>query len=1217
MKTLRSSLVICCGFLFCAAMIFAQIGRGSISGTVTDSSGAVVSGAKVTLVNPATGVTQSTVTTSAGLYTFISLNPGTYQVTASQTGFTTSQLNNVIVTVDQITSANIKLQVGAATATVTVSDTSDLVDTSNSTVGVLVGSEAINQLPLLYRNVYDLAQLTAGITAPNGSPGSTDSMVGIQDITTGRPGVDFSGATINGSVAGAVTYMVDGSPINVLVTDDAITLPAMDITEDAVDEVRVETQNTSASVQSAAAGVISLSTKSGTNKIHGDVFGQFRPDALSANEYFNKQTELETGQANTPAEYHRYQEGGAIGGPIKKNKLFYFGDYEATQRQQYEGVDYFSVPTTAERTGDFSAMSFNIYDPTKPENPDGTRQQFTGNKIVNANPIGLLYLSKMPTCNIPSPTTCEAATTDVVNNYGVPGLDPYSAKKFDVRMDWDLSQNQHVFGRLSYDRLSFATANAFPSGWDLAYANSLTHAYDVVMGDDITLNPSTLLQLRYSFVRHYENQGNSAFASNIITSQGFPSSLAALIPSDATNIPYIQFDDVGQGVGGTADGNVLFDVASVHDLIASISKTVGKHQVLVGFEGARRYINTGRASDGAGGYTFDVSSTDQEVSPASGETVGGSDYASTLTGLGESNGGSGDIVTPVFVALGNPYYGAFFEDTYTVSPSLTITAGLRWDIFAGQTERHNRLEYFDPDLSNTVNDVSYTGAVVYTNGSNRNSYSINKTDIGPRLAFAWQPVAHLVVRSGGGFYFGPSTSETGSPGDLGYSATTTWNDSCIDASGNSVYFSPGCTAPAVDDFTAPYSLSNPFPAGLNPVFSTASPAPAGLGNDLGISLTSPLFRMPTPVTYNFNLGIEYELPHQVVLNVGYVGSRGLYVPGATVNPNQLSLAQILQYKSSLCIKSNPDCIRVPNQWASILPPTNALYGASTVPLWFALQSFPQFGTGSYKSAGGISVNNYAGGDSEYSSMQIKVQKRLSSHITVLSTFTWAKLMSDDGKPPISFVGSHNGTVQDSKDYKLEHWIAPQDVKRAWNGSVTYDLPLGRGRRVNLNGFANQALGGWTVSGIGYLSTGVPIASPSSGLTPSYFSQRSDATCDPAKGAPHTAAQWFKFSCFAIPGTEGGGAAVPFIAGNAPTYLDGVRTKGAREVDLSVYKTFQFGETRSLRFEANSYNVSNTPQLGTPNIPSLSAAESGKSLFANITDTLNTPRQFQFGSRFTF
>ncbi len=227
---------------------------------------------------------------------------------------------------------------------------------------------------------------------------------------------------------------------------------------------------------------------------------------------------------------------------------------------------------------------------------------------------------------------------------------------------------------------------------------------------------------------------------------------------------------------------------------------------------------------------------------------------------------------------------------------------------------------------------------------------------------------------------------------------------------------------------------------------------------------------------------------------------------------------------------------------------------------------------------GVVVNGYPGGDSIYHSLQTKVQKRLTHHFTTLASFTWAKLITDDSQPPLSFVGSHAGSPQDWKDLRYERSVSPQDVKYQLNAQVSYDLPVGKGQRVNLNGVSNTILGGWTVNGILYLSSGIPIASPSSGVSNPYFNQRADLTCNPASGAPHTIAQWFNPDCFAIPGTEATGNpadANPFIPGTAPAYLDHVRTMGARDLDLSLFKTFSFGENRQLRFEVSSYNVTNT------------------------------------------
>jgi len=1232
--TMQKFLRVCFLFLCAVSAALGQAGRGSISGQVSDPGGALVPGAKVVLLNRATGSTQHTVTTGAGLYTFISLNPGTYQVTASQTGFASVAQDKITVNVDQVTEVNITLRIGAATETVTVTEGVELVEPSNSTVGSLIPAETIDRVPLLSRNVFDLIQLSAGVNAVNGSPNSSDSMQSVQNISVGRPGVDVSADTINGSLVGSVYYMLDGAPIGIAENNSAAIIPAMNIPEDGVQEVRVETQNTPASYQSGGAGVISLVSKSGTNKFHGDVFGVFRPDTLSANDYFNKNSQLSQAvPTNTPPAFHRYQEGGAIGGPIKKDKLFFFADYEDTQQQQFEGLKTYTVPTSAERTGDFSALlnyvdpvngpsPIVIYDPTQPDYtaitaPDpsliGTRQPFPGNIITNPNPIGLLYLSHMPKCNYPNPTTCDSATSDVSPNFAMPGLDPFKGHRFDVRLDWNQSDKQRIFGRFSYDKLIFSTANVFPSpGWDIDYAQNVTNGRNILIADDLTLNSSTVLNLRYSFTRHFEKQGGPpSYLSTDITSLGFPSSLAA--EEVFKQLPFIIFSDVGGGVGGTADYNNFVFASESSDASATVTRVHGKHEISFGFEWMKRYLNVGQPPAPAGSYLFDVSATDQTVA----SVAGGSDFASTLIGMGTAGTGSESSDYPnftkdVFAAESNPYYATFIEDTYHPTQKLTVTAGIRWDIFGGRNERFNRQEYFDPNATNTVNGVSYTGAEVFVNGNHRSPYSTNMHDFGPRLGFAWQPLNHFVIRGGAGFYFGPSTENVGSAGlnTDGFSSSTTWNATCFNADGNSVFNSnSGCPNPTPGNYTGPFSLSNPFPNGVIQVFNTP---PTGLGTNLGIALSTVLHSQHTPTTYNFNLGLEYELPHQVVVSAAYVGSRGLFLPFGTVDLNVLDVATIEKYGSALCITNDPSC-QVPNIWGPIQDPTNQWYGSPTVPQYIALEKYPQFGDGSY--GNGVAVHGYPAGDSEYSSLQTKVQKRLTSHFTTLATFTWGKLITDDGNPPLGFVGTHAGAAQDWRNLQYEHSVSPQDVKYSFTGQVSYDLPVGKGRAVNLNGISNSLLGGWTVNGILYLSTGVPIASPSSGTPNSPLSQRADLICDPSKGAPHTVATWFNVNCFAQPG--GSANPNPYIPGTAPAYLDNVRTRGARNLDLSVYKTINFTETKALRFDVSGYNMTNYAQYGYPNVTSVVTASQPGQQFGLITNNVNTPRQFQFGARFSF
>ena len=1204
----------------CTAAALAQAGMGGISGLVTDQSGAIVPGATVTAQDLANGTRLSTVSSGAGLYSFVSLTPGTYQLTFDMKGFEKVVLERIQVTVDQATTANASLKVGSASETVTVTETSSLLDTSNSTVGQLIGAETIDRVPLLTRNVYDLVQLSAGVTPNNGSPNSGDSAE-LNNIASGRPGVDVSSYSINGAILGSVYYMLDGSPLGIAENNIAAIIPMSEIPEDGVDEYRVETQNTPASYQSGGAGVISLVSKSGGDSFHGDAFGVFRPDLLAANDYFLKQSQLANGTANTPPSFHRYQEGGSISGPILHKKLFFFGDYEATQQAQFDGSNYFSVPTTAERTGDFSGDSYTIYDPTQPDVATGplagTRQPIPGNKIANPNPIALKYLSMFPKCNFPDPTTCETNTTaspyGATNNLYLPGTDPTTGQKFDVRMDFYKSERQRIFGRFSFSRTTNATFNAFGNMWDPDYALNVTNARNVIVADDLTLNSTTVLQLRYSFTRHYENQGGDPSQVGFdITSLGFPSSLAA--QQVYKNLPLMNFNDVGGAIGGTCCYNTFQYASENSDVIASLTKVKGKHEISTGFEYMKRFMNVGQPPFPSGNYYFDMSATDQTTNAP--VPVGGNDFASFLLGMGTAPGSeSTNFTKDLFVAEANPYYAAFIQDTYHLTPSLTITAGLRWDIFGDKTERHNRLEYFDPTATDTVSGVSFTGGEVFSSPGHRSPFTTNMKDFSPRLGFAWQPAKDIVFHGGAGFYYGPSAQMVSgvSENSDGFSSATNWNSSdwnndpntiAFDGGGegNSVLFGssldPNFSGGPAPSPTAPYSLSNPFPAGVVPIIGASQ----GLATYLGSGLSTMLHSQRTQTTYNFNFGWDIDLTHGFHFAAGYVGSRGLFLPLGGVDLNQLDLGTIASNQGALVNNM------VPNQWAAILPSTNAYYGQATVPLWVSLQEFPQFGNGGYAGGSGVGVHGYPGGDSDYSSLQTKIEKQLSHHFTTLATFTWAKLITDDGNPPLGFVGAHNGSPQDWKNMNLEHSVSPQEVKFQFTWQASYDLPVGKDRLLKLNGPGNAVLGGWTINGIAYLSDGVPINSPTSGSPLAVsFNQRTDLVCNPRQGAPHTAAQWFLPNCFTTPASG-------FVAGTAPDYLDNVRTMGAQDVDISLYKNFSTGKEKNLRIEVSSYNIANKAQFAGPNV---SSPSSGFVNFGQILSDVNTPRQFQFGSRFTF
>lgn len=1156
-----------------ASAAFAQGGRGSVSGLLTDASGAVVQGATVTLENPATGLKQSTVTTAGGLYSFVSLSPGTYRVTAAHDGFETVVQDHVLVTVDQTTTANISLPVGSLKQVVTVNAGADVLDTSNSTVGQLIDSATIDRVPSLNRDVYELVQLSAGVLPANGTPNSAE----LPGIFNARSLIDVSSYTINGALQGNAYYMVDGSPIGLAENNLGTILPAMQIPEDAVDEYRVETQNAPADYQSGAAGVISLVTKSGTNKFHGDGFVYIRPNAMASNDYFVKQQQLSAGQPNQVPDFHRYQVGGSIGGPIIKDKLFFFADYQATWQESLE-TDSFTFPTQAERTGDFSADSFTVYDPFLPDNPDGTRQPFPNNNVAgNIDPVAAKLVQYFP-----MPNTAGEGEYHTLN-YNYNGLDPNNGQQFDVRIDYDPSKKQRIFGRFSYGHLYFGNALAYGANnvWDPNTYRNTTPEFNALVADDITLSSKSVLQLRYSFTRQHEIQVDPGQSGFPLTQFGFPASLSAQV--DYSTLPYIGFGDTTSAIGSGDQGGWYFLYASeASDASASYRTSLGKHELSVGLEYQKMLLNEGFPSAPAGAFNFDNT-------PTSSTTFAGDgyDFAAFLIGMGEAPGyEGGNFSKDVYSAESNPYYGAFIQDNYHATKSLNVNLGLRWDVFGGRNERHDRLEYFDPTVQYTVNGVPLTGGEVFAGqGTSRSPFRTNLTDFSPRLSFAWKAAKLLVVHGGAGIYYGPSTHMVAGPGEnsQGFSSSTSWNATQYNADGNTVMLNP---------------LSNPFPNGVVQPTGASQGAATGLGAPLMTALHS----QSEPQTDDYNLGVQIQLPAQIALNVAYVGSHGVFLPVNGVDLNELPLSVYAQYQSNL---NNS----IPNTWEPALPSTSAFYGQSTVPEWLGLEPYPQYSNGGPNS--GVGMDGYPIGKSQYNSLQTKVEKRLSNHWNTLLTWTWGKIMTNDSAPPLSFVGYHGvGAPQDWRNLNLEHAVSPQDITHQFTWQLSYDLPAGKGRAWNLNGWANQALGNWTVNTIVYLSSGVPINVPN-GTEDPWFNQRVDMTCDPAKGAPHTAAEWFNYTCFSQPANV-------FLPGKSPAYLSDVRTAGARDLDGSLYKNFPMAGDLNLRFEIAAYNLTNTKQLGYPGVFwNPSPTPDNMAGFGQITADANQPRQFQVAARFSF
>jgi hypothetical protein len=1117
----------------------------------------------VKLTDAATATSRSMETSSAGLYSFTALVPGNYAASVTKTGFEEAVNRSIPVEVDRVSTVNFVLKPGNLVQSVDVTASSGtLLNTSDSTVGQLINNKTLESVPLNGRDIFLLVQLSPSVIPADGSLNSTGEW--------NRPGIGVSAFKINGLREGSLAYVLDGSPLTIAGYGTSSTSPALTPPLDATQEFRLVTSDLTASVESWGSGVLSLVSKSGTNQFHGSAFYFRRPDALDANDPFTKAAQLQAGEENAPPPFHRSQWGGSIGGPIKKDKLFFFGDYENTRARGLSTLTT-TLPTEAERNGDFSGVP-TIYNPFD-VSASGQRMPFAGNQI----PQSMLNPTALKMQNLyPSPNQAGQGIYHN-NNYFDASTTPNDADKFDARLDYYKSQRQQIFGRYSFAQMLYGTADHYHNGADPSYYADRTRGQNVLLGDNITINPSTLLQVRYSFTRHAEAQSAPPIPKGYdLVSLGFPSFMAAAESTPA--IPNIGIGGLN-GVGSATWSTGFKFISMNHDVTVSLDALRGRHDLKFGFEYRKDLENMGQPIAPAGAYYFDNTATSSTTFANDGYG-----YASFLLGVGSPYEGTNFTQDP-FVAQASPYYGSFVEDVFRASDKLTLTLGLRWDIFGGRTERYNRLEYFDPNASYTVNGVMMHGGEVFVKDG-ASPFDPNMKNFAPRFGLAWRPFTHLLFHGGFGIFYGPSAIGVGLPFDNtdSFSSSNYWNAVNYDQFGNTVMRNP---------------LNNPFPNGLIPL----SAGSEGLATNLGNSITTVMRNRPDATVYNWNTGFQYEFPHGILATADYVGSRGLHLisgnGGASASLNQLSLEQIAQYGPNL---SN----QVTNPYVNaITDPTAPFYGQATIPLWQAIVPYPQYATGAPNGGAGISLMPL--GDSIYHAISLKLEKRLTSHFMTMASFTGGKVIGV-GTGPYAYVMQSAG-FQDSKNINLDRSVDPQDVNRMFSWATFYDLPIGRGRAIDpSNRWMNLAIGGWTVNTVLTLSTGTPIVT--SGTFPNqsqFFSQRPDLVCDPSAGALHTAQQWFNPDCFAAP-------ASPYVAGTAPRTLSEVRADGIHNLDLSLFKNFRFTERTNVQFRAEFFNFTNSVQLGKPNA---NWNPNNLETFGQITAAASTPRQVQFGVRFEF
>jgi hypothetical protein len=1150
--------------LLFAAPLTAQVITASLRGSVVDASGSSVPNAVVKVVNTSTNAAAEVKADENGRFVFPSLEPGgPYTILVTAAGFKVEARTGITLAVSQAADITVPLQVGASTETVEVHADVSQIETSSGAISGLVENRSIVNLPLNQRNPYALVFLLPG--------------------ATGTVGTAYNSAniSINGGRPGSMDILVDGIPASPPLANP-IQGFAVFPSVDAVDEFKVLSNGYGAEFGRSGSGIINLILKSGTNHVHGSVYDFLRNSALDANDWFNKLN----GKA-LPS-FKRNQFGASITGPVYiphvydgRNRTFFLFSYEGL-RQGTGTSTSIVVPTAAMRAGDFSAAGNpGIYDPTTTVatvaggTTNYSRSQFQGNVIPSGriDPVAANVLKYYPLPNV-------ANAAYGANNYFATGVNVVNIDTYDAKVDQVFNDRNRMFVRYSGRRLQQPATIFFPSTIAIAQNNAGQQpqkSNSVAIDYTRTQSSSFVIEARYGYSRVALNfiSLSDGFSP---TQLGFPSLIAA-------NADHLQFPGIAPanyyGLGDAGQGTTRHAGYEAHLLGVNNTKILGNHVIKFGAEGRLLRANDTESGNSVGAFAFPKTNTQQNPN----NSVGGDGFASFLLGIGSGTMtiDSKDGATQSF------YYAAYLQDDWKASSKLTLNLGLRWDVDIPRTERHDRMEVFDPTATSPLASSVYAGAkggvqFVGVNGFSRRQFDPRYKDWSPRFGFAYQVNQTSAIRGAYGIYFGPSMrSAAATIGNEGFSANTSF-----DAIPGGVTLS-GAT------------LSNPFPAGLAlPVGNTQ-----GLLTGVGQSFETPLARdNRVGYTQNYDLDVQHQFPFSTLVDVAYVGSHSLHLNRSGENDfqlNQLPQATLNQYGTQL--------------QANV---TNPFYGtvktgtlaAATIPRSYLVAPYPQYTA--------LQASYVTGGFSNYDSVQVKVVKRASHGLSLLLAFTGQK--SFDNYSIISNVGNQAGGIQDIYNPSGDRAVSSNDIAHKLVISGVYELPFGRGKQFgsNWNRLIDTLLGGWQANGIYTMQSGFPLAittqdtSHAGGnvLRPNFVQGVDPRTTGPVSqrlgtAGHNTGGKYINASAFSQPAA--------FTFGNATRTISNLRAPGYQNTDFSVFKNFQTTEWLKIQFRAETYNTLNQETFGSPNT-TLSSPQFGQ---ITATNANANPRQLQFALKLLY
>jgi Carboxypeptidase regulatory-like domain len=1191
---------------------------GTITGTATDASGAAVANANVTLTNMDTAEKHSIETDASGNYTFVNILPGRYKIEGEKSGFKKFVREPILVQIESGLRVDVTFQIGAQNEVIEVTSEAPLLQPETNSLGQVVETRSVTELPLNGRNPLALVAMVPGVV-PQGQPSagnsSTSNPVGANPFALG----DFQ---VGGGMSGQSQILIDGVPTNGAYLNVVTVIP----TQDAIEEFKVQTNNLGPEYGRFAGGVINLSTKSGTNSFHGSAYEFLRNKVLNANDFFANQG----GVARPP--FTQNQFGANVGGPVLKDKLFFFSSYEGFRQRKGSIFGPTWVPTAAERNGDFSQIGtsgtssvLTIYDPTtsgvggnpacSSSNPT-CRTAFQGNVIpqgrIDATAQALLAF-------FPMPNLAGNSGGNYIKSFSTGG----NVDQYNERVDWNLSSKQRIFGRYTQSHiLSLPDAPFGQICTDRCTED--TKAKQISLGDTIAISPKTIVDLHLGYTRYIYLRTPLSQGIDLST---FGSNWAALAPEMTyTHIPQVcvsqNSGDSRWGGGWCAQGTgsgigAWDDTLSFNPMV---SKIMGKHNLKAGFEFRLLRNNYYQSNDPAGLLNFNAKMT--AANPQDGGTgrtpgvdaaAGGNGFASFLLGYGSD----GSVTEPARTADQNLYKAFYVGDTYQVARKITLNLGVRVDLQGGWTERFNRIVAFnpteasplltiDPALANAVNPATgQTFAnlkggydlVASSRHSSRSAFD-SWNHVEPRLGISYQFDRNTVIRTGYGIFYLP--------------VDVRWNDAPHNLFINS-FTTPWQTAQS-DGVTPRNTLANPFPGGIIPPFgrNQALIDVQGNGNEAALP------NNPAPYVQQWNFDIQRQFPGNLLLDVAYAGSKGTHLPMHDQNLNQMPdqfLPSGAPSAANTAIINNLTKI-VPNPFAGNCagctgPLQSGDMGTTaTVKQGQLLLPFPQFD--------GVAMAEPDNRDSIYHSMQLKVQKRFAAGAQILASYTVSKLIDNTNSEinwleasPVSWNDANANNLRNERS--LDAFDVPQ---RLVLGSVL-DLPFGRGKKFanNLNGVANKLIGGWGIDTIVTFQRGFPIiiggcpgplsnsGIPNAGCARPVRTALSHLT---SGSLDQRLAHWFDPSVFTN-GTD-------FGYGTDSRTEPNIRTDGSRNFDFAVFKNTKFGPDERLgaEFRAEFFNGFNHPQFNPPN-----SGCCGGSDFGRVTGQYNLPRLVQFALRFTF